>query len=580
MKCSLWFCLLLFLAASASALEVQQVRWGFDGQVVPGRFNLISVLVANNSATPFDGAVNFYKSRGLDDRVGAMYATPCYLSPLAVRWVQFYVYIDNQYDQWRLEWGRGPDAHHEVDPPKWGVPAQVLLADSELTVNLASPFRQFPDELFPPTVAAIGGLDSLLLDHVPRWEPAKRRAFLNWLRAGGKVHLLMGADGRYPVFADELSVLNLPVDRARIGSGLAIRHAATAAQIQKKDIAEDDSEKKPKSEDTGAISQTTNKLFVALSGLSRARLDWGLIYLLAILYLGLVGPGNFLAARRLADYRLRIGLLLATVAGFALLFNFVGRRGQGEASVVHTLSYARAIDGDTYDVMQWINVFATHGGHYTITHAAPHNVYSTGQDYEAVNGLIQSGKDGRFVVDIPMFSRRGLLHEAEMKGADMGVKIVNWDGADTLKKLTLSAQPDFSKQILEGWLVQGDRIYTMKLAGDQIEFADTARQSLSSSLSPSGPQQVPFNPYGNSYEKDPSDADVEQEFRKLAKPLIAWSLGLQDSKDQEAPPRTTDGRVQLFLFARSPQSFGISGPQVGREIGYVLYRLDLFKPGS
>ena len=83
--------------------------------------------------------------------------------------------------------------------------------------------------------------------------------------------------------------------------------------------------------------------------------------------MGLVGPGNLFWGRKFANYRLRIGLLLATIAGFAWLFNAVGRRGLGEASVVHTLSYARAIDGNTYDVMQWINVFATHGADYKIT---------------------------------------------------------------------------------------------------------------------------------------------------------------------------------------------------------------------
>jgi len=198
MKCRWWFYLPLFAACSASALEVQQVKWGFDGQVVPGRFNLLSVLVVNSSDTPFDGTVNFYKSHGLGDRVGAIYPTPCYLSPLTTRWLQFYVFIDNPYDQWRLEWGRGPDDHHDLDPPKWGPPAQVLLSDSETVLSAVSGFKQFPDELFPPTVAATGGLDSLLLDHAPHWEPAKRQAFLNWLRAGGNVHLLMGADGRYP----------------------------------------------------------------------------------------------------------------------------------------------------------------------------------------------------------------------------------------------------------------------------------------------------------------------------------------------------------------------------------------------
>jgi hypothetical protein len=454
----------------------------------------------------------------------------------------------------------------------------VLLTDAEMLLGAASAFKQLPDELFPPSVAATSGLGSLLLDHAPRWEPAKRRAFLDWLRAGGKVHVLMDANGHYPVFSDELSVLNSPEDRTRMGSGLVVRHAATAAQIQKQDVNDGDAGKKPRTDDSGEAFQTTNSVLSTLSQLSRAHLDWGLIYLLAILYLGLVGPGNFLVGRRLADYRLRIVVLVGTVAAFALLFNFVGRRGQGEASVVHTLSYARAVDGDTYDVTQWVNVFATRGGHYTITHAAPHNIYSTGQDYESVNGWIESGKEGQFVVDIPMFSRRGFLHEAEMKGADMGVKIVDWEGADSLKKLTLAAQPDFTKQILEGWLVQGRQIYTMKLADGRLEFAESGRQPLLASLSAPDPQQSP-RPYGNRYEDDLSDADVQQQFRMLAKKLIAWSLGLEDSGDQGAPSPPTDGRVQLFLFARSPQSFGVAGGQFGREIGYVLYRLDLFKPG-
>ena len=203
---------------------------------MPGRFNLLSVLVANPAAAPFDGTVNFYKSRGLAERVGAIYETPCYLSPLTTRWLQFYVYIENQYDQWRLEWGRAPDDHHDLQPPKWGPPAQVLLSDSENTLDVSSAFKQFPEELFPPTVAATSGLDSLLLDHAPHWEPAKRQAFLDWLRAGGKVHLLLGADGRYPMFSDELGMLNSSLERLRIGAGLVVRHATTARDIRKEDV--------------------------------------------------------------------------------------------------------------------------------------------------------------------------------------------------------------------------------------------------------------------------------------------------------------------------------------------------------
>ena len=574
MNCSWWISFLIFAAVSVSALEVQQVKWGFDGQVVPGRFNLLSVLVANPDATPFDGTVNFYKSRGLAERVGAIYKTPCYLSPLTTRWLQFYVYIDNQYDQWRVEWGRGPDDHYDIQAPKWGPPAQVLLSDSETPLGTISAFKQFPDELFPPTVAATGGLDSLLLDHAPHWEPMKRQAFLDWLRVGGKVHLLMGADGRYPVFSDELNVLNSSLERVRIGAGVVVRHAATARDIQMRDVQE--GEVPPRQFKPGELpAQTADSFFRALTQLSQRRYNWATIYILAIAYAALVGPVNLRAGRKLADYRLRIALLLATVAGFAFLFDAVGRRGQGETSVIHSLSYARAIDGDTYDVMQWVNVFAVRGAHYKITHAAPHNLYATGQDYEPVNGLIESGKDGRFVVDIPMFSRRAFLHEGEMKGANIPVKIVSWEGTGTLKQMVLTVSPDFTKQILEGWAVQGDQIYAMKFTKDELEFGDSDKQSLETFVSEFGSQQfqVAFGPpRGNAV------TDVEGQFRKCVKPLIAWSLGAVDFTKLNTSSPAANGRVQLFLFARSPESFCITGSELGHEVGYVLYHFDLFKP--
>lgn len=579
LKLTCWMCLLLFTAATVSALEVSDARWGFDGQVVPNRFNLFSVLVANGSEEPFDGVIQLSKLRGMDSRVGAVYQTPCYVSPQTTRWVQFYVYIDNEYDKWRLEWGRGPNDRKDFeDTPKMGAPARVLLADMDSPENVTSTFKQFPEELFPPTVTATGGLDSLLMDHAPRWEAAKRQAFLDWLRTGGKLHLLMDADGHYPVFADELSILNSPAERQRVGGGVVVRHAVTVRKIQKQDIEQGVvPPREIKSNGAVAFAQTADAFLRGLAQLSRRRYSWGWIFLLAIAYVALVGPGNLVWGRKLADYRLRIGLLLVTIAGFAWLFNVVGRRGQGEKSIVHTLSYARAIDGNTYDVMQWINVFATHGADYKITHTAPDNLYATGQDYESVNGLIQSGRQGQFVVDIPMFSRRGLVHEAEMKGAEIPVKIVKWDGTGNVKQVALTVGPDFTKQVLEGWLVQGNTIYTMKINNGQLQFDSAGRQALDTFLSESGNQPItyyngnPYYPYG-----DGDVTNVQSSFQKMAKPLMGWSLETKDL--QRAPSSSTDDHAELFLFARSPENFGIAGSQFSQEIGYVLYHLDLFKP--
>jgi len=567
-------CALLFAAVSAPALDVAQVKWGFDGRVVPNRFNIVSVLLANSSPEPFDGVVTFYKNRGLAERVGAIYQTSCYVSPRMTRWVQFYVYTDSPYDQWHLEWGRGANDFRDLkedDAPKWGAPAQVLLSDSDTTVSITSVFKQFPDALFPATVAATGGLGSLLMDYAPRWEPAKRQAFVNWLRTGGEVHVFQGADGQYPIFPEELSVLNISTNRARVGAGVVVRHATTVHNIRKQDIKDDVPLKQVKPDEPSISSQISDSFFRALAGLSRPQYNWALIFMLAILYVAVVGPGNLVAGKKLADYRLRVGLLLGTIAGFAVVFNLVGRHGQGEANVIHTLSYARMIDGDRYKVTQWINPFATKGAHYTIQHSAPHNIYTTGQDYESVNGMIENGKDGRFVVDMPMFSRRALLHEGEMKGPAIPVQVTSWD-TGTAKQVALTVGPDFTKEIVDGWLVRGGHIYTMKLTDGRLEFNDSGSRSVSSLPLVNDQQPVYMRQRGY-------DSDVVDEagvFKKLAEPLIGWSLSTEDFTAN----RAADDRAELYLFARSPRSFGVTGSQFPREIGYVLYHLNVFKPGS
>lgn len=572
-------CVMLLADVSASALSIEDKKWGFDGQVVQERFNVFSVLVANPSDVPFDGVITFCKSGGLQSHVGAVYQAPCYVSPQTTRWVQFYVYIGNDYDQWRLQWGRGSEDQETIDPPKSGAPARVLLADVDSPESTLNPFKQFPEELFPPTGAATSGLDALLLDHVPHWEAAKREAFLDWLRAGGKLHLLMDAGGHYPVFSDELSVLNSPLERQRIGGGIVVRHAATVRQVQKRDIEKDEvPARETKPINPNNFNQNADAFLRDLAQMSRRHYSWGWIFFLAVAYVGLVGPGNLFWGRKFVNYRLRIGLLLATIAGFTWLFNAVGRRGLGEASVVHTLSYARAIDGNTYDVMQWINVFATHGADYKITHTAPDNLYATGQDYESVNGWIQSGKEGLFMVDIPMFSRRGLVHAAEMKGAEIPVKVINWDGAGSLQKLALTVGPDFTKQVIDGWVVQGNTVYTMKLSSGQLVFDQSRRESFDSFFSPNAMQQTGQyvgGPYGYRYAQE-DVTNVQGNFQKLARPLMSWSLETRDL--QHAPASATDGHAELFLFARSPESFCVAGSQFSKEIGYVLYHLDLFKP--
>src|SRR4029079_1256038 len=100
--------------------------------------------------------------------------------------------------------------------------------------------------------------------------------------------------------------------------------------------------------------------------------------------------------------------------------------------------------------------------------------------------------------------------------------------------------PEFTKQILKGWVVQGDQVYPIEITDGRLEFRSAASQSLSWLVSPNGSQPAPYvNPYDQN-----GNIDVEGEFKKLAVPLMNWGLNTRDFTN--APVRVPSGRVDLF----------------------------------
>lgn len=572
---AIWFApvgFLLLVTLPALGLQVEQFSWGFAGHVVPGRFNLLSVLVTNPEKTTFDGTVKFFKYRGLSERAGAIYAAPCYLSPGMSRWLQFYVYIDNQYDQWRVEWGRDPRDSREIDQPKWGAPAVVVLSDDPVN----SAFKQFPENLFPPTVSATSGLEAVVLDHMPRWESTRRQAFLDWLRSGGRVHLAENSLGQRIVFTEDLALLNSPEDQFAIGAGKVIRHAKSIKELKSSDIATEKNWRQYQSGEYLAISQTSDLFRRGLTQISQRQYNWDALYALAFVYALLIGPGVFLMGRRWMDYRLRIALLLATIAGFAVLFNYVGRRGQGETSSVHTLTYANSLGDGRYDVMQWSSVFAAHGAQYVLKHPAPHNLYGTDQDYEAVNGVIESVQGGHFAVDIPMFSQRPFLHAAEMTGPDVPVTVNDWNISKDSPAMEISVKPEFLAQIRDAWLLHDNHVYKMKMAKASMSPDPVTKQSVWEFISEH--RYVSWDSQNYSRTRTPS-TPAPDPYRKFAEPMIVWRLGLADYNSTNNPAGDVH-TAQLFVFANNLSHFKLSTADLGYETCQVLYEFHLSEPAS
>lgn len=565
---------LALLAASAQALEVQQTLWGFDGHVVPDRFNPISVLVSNSGNLAFDGALTLQPESGSPGGGGVSYVQPVFLAPRTSRWVQFYVQMGSSAGRYSLRWGRGAKEGFDFDETvNTGAPACVWLRDLDSPLAAASTLKSFPDLLFPTTAVGADGLDAVVLDHIPKWEPARREAFLDWVKLGGIVHLLPAVDGSLPVFGEDLKELDSKEAVTRIGAGRVVHHTASARDVSAQYLAERgypartlETAKSP------IVYDMDSTFFRDLSSLTRPKVTWPLINFLMIAYVLIIGPIHNYFRRRM-DYRVSIAAFLGCVAVFGLALGITGRRGYGESQTVHSLGIARSLGGGKVDVTQWVSAFATSGDRYDLTHRAAANLYAPDRFAEAGSGLIFNGKDGHILADVPLYSARSFLHRAIMTGDDTSVTVEKWGGGPTsLKELRLKVGPGFPKGAGDIRAIHGGLIYELELRDGALELKG-ASQNLPAYFSTDKLNNARYRNYGSN--GNPSTSEV----LRVVQPMLAAKAISQPGIfpiTVSAPKGRAD--LQLLIPAPAPPSMHLQGKGFAREDGWVLYVQDVYKP--
>ena len=363
-------------------------------------------------------------------------------------------------------------------PPSFrsGRPAAVLLDDPDAIPQAAGAIKRLPDNLFPPHSTATDCLAAVVLDHAPRWDTARQRSFLEWLRRGGRVYLLRTLDAKPLEFTGELQPLNAAGEELRIGSGFAYRLDRTRRQLDAPFVEKVIAGKwKPKDSPSIEVTvveppvsgnaeamnqnpavgyQFTNfkwevegTILAELKRMSDPDHSWALFFFLGLVYLGMLCPGCYVIGQKYAgDYRKTFGFLLATVVVFSVLFLFIGRRGYNEVTVVHSLAIARQQPSGTLDVTQWSNAFVVSGGNYTLAHAGTSRIYSTCQDQEAVRGEIRNGADAQLLADIPPFSSRPFSHRALVPGKPIDVEVEEWSTRQDQTPVKITAR-DISQAV-------------------------------------------------------------------------------------------------------------------------------------
>lgn len=550
----LFFTCLLLTTMQVQALEVRQTLWGFDGKVVPATFTTLSVLVENPAATPFEGVIKAHATQGLGGRVGAEIVEPVFVAPFTSRWVQFELWNAGA-TEWEIIWGRGGKERLALDAPERGPPATVLLGGA---LTARGGLKVFPEELFPTTASATDGLEAVVLDHAPRWEAARREAFLDWVRGGGVVHFAPGADGSLPELEGALAALA----GERLGAGRIVRHEQSARELDAKALAAAGWPGAELKSGDAVIHDLDSAILQRLASFTRPDISWTLIYVLTGLYLVAVGPAHLRWSRR-RDYRVVLAVFVAGVAVFALLFAYVGRRGHGERTQVRALSLARALGEGRHDVTQWLNAFVTSGDLYTISHAAEVNLYAAPSSQESVPVEILNGREGAARADIPLYSSRGLVHRAVMRGPDTAVRVAEWvKNGDALEKVALEVGEGFPKNATGLWLRHGGRFYPLRLTEGRLErvgdFESAERFFDLDELRLVG-DGYPFR-----------TGPEAEAWEKWSLPLIA-RVTAGDKIFPNWIERTAPQPNLLLIYAPSPAGFAVTGGAFGAESGWTLY---------
>jgi hypothetical protein len=578
----------LFLATfgsrPADALEIREKRWGFDGRVRAGRFNVLSILVSNPGAHNFEGQFVLEDRHGLEKSVGAPTVQPVFVSAGTQRWVQFYVFVNQAGGEWNLRWGKGPRDREKFDGAQFAAPARVLLVDPDSPFAAPGGLRAFPEDLFPTTIAALDALEAVALDHAPRWEAARREAFLDWLRAGGIVHLLHGADGQFPQFPDTLAVLNVSTERTRMGAGLIVRHDATRTEMNEMFLGSHGfPAPELKTDASPHIYNLESQLLQKLAALTKPAIAWWLIYLLTAGYIVVVGPMHYRWSKRL-PYLRSIALLVAIVVAFGSAFAFAGRRGANEKQQVNAVAIAHNLGNGRHDVTQWISAFAKRGDLYKLTHAAPANLYSTATEFDSVNGVIVYGREGNFDVDIPLFSTRPFIHRGVLQGERVEVSVSDWqtDAGGNLSGLAVIPPEGLAKTVTHAWVRHGDWFYKMKPDGTRWILDPASRQAAAEFVSEKYVGELNLYSSRPMFLFGPDDEDDKGDTAWLDRAgplLIARALGTVEALANvvKSPPPPPD-QVQLFLYAPLPDGFRVQDKRFVKQAGRVLYWQDIFKP--
>ncbi len=604
--------MVLLFPTCVFALDIEEVIWGFGTQQAKGKCVPLSLLLSNNTPEGFDELIQLNRLQFSGSKVGAPLCRKVYLAPYSSQWVQFYPYpIDEGREEWSLNWGPRFIYSRKIarngsvsdnNQTREDSLARIILTSTTSLSQSGGPFKRYPEELFPPAVTATDSLDEVILDHVPRWDAARKVSFMDWLFKGGTLHLLPDSSGTNLDFTTSMSELNTPQDHFRVGSGLVIRHPETIHKLTKNQLvarvlaahsdefsaiaataSSTENKKQPTAQsenDSYSFGDANAALLNIISEMTRPDHNWTIIYVMSVLYIFIIFPGCYLFNKRQKSYHYRNSLLflLITVVVFSTVFWRIGKRGYGETTAINSLIIAHPLKDDQCDVTCWNNAFVTDGAEYQFSSSGDGIIFTTAQEAEKVKGAIFNGVEGRFYSDIPPFSSRSFMYRIKAPFKNQNIKVLEYKiGANSiLESLKLEINPAFPQNPLNLHVLYGRTLYHLQQTQENNRTSWTLHKA-----------RTPLSAWQSTMESDSNFArrsgylEEEQEIRViydlLYRRLVLKELNLL-RPSQLSNYQSNKARVKLFLYSDIPEELKLKTNVHGDQQGRALFVYDLPLP--
>lgn len=597
--------MLFYSPQRIEAIEISDIQWGFSNRPVAYKINPVTILVENTEPQPFESEIRLQKETFRGQQIDIALSATIYVAPFEKKWLQFYPYLTDTTDNWKVSWKNGNGLQNQsfLSPRPTTKPVTIQLIQPDNLSKAIPGIKQYPEDLFPPVLGAIDSLKGIILDHVPKWEKSRRKTFIQWIYSGGTVHLFENSNGNLPAFPESYSSLNInqATSPVHFGNGIIYIYRNKLNDIPPLELKQlivnnmksvkilrsykSDNNVSHRSSnpsyDTFPENATIHSLItdqeilVTLADMSKTKQIWYFIFSLSFIYLIVAGPGYYLITKfSKKDYTFYV-VYIGSTAVFCLFFLIIGHYSANRISQISSLIIADVLPDNEIDITEWSSLGIASGGDFKISHAGDSHIYSTCQQFAKVNGVVTSGSEGKLQVDIPTNSSRSFFHRGKISKNTFSVNVISFLANEMgLETLSLEIDKNFPNQVDQIHFLFGARLYELHKVDNRLEFRGTSRN-----VSP----LLNANPLIDQYYLPstrvfpfprPRDQINILPLNHLFPVLLQRALHLS-SLDESRHFHLLENRGKLFVLSNMPESLFPETPSITRKQGLVLYCLEV-----